>query len=179
NVASRDGVIHVTGANEVVLFATAATDIRSFAGRKVDDAIAAAHADMARVEEQPFAMLRGRHLAHYRELFNRVYLRLGGSTPESVRASATAARLAAQAGGENDPGLAQLYFDFGRYLLISSSRPGGFPANLQGIWADGIHTPWNGDWHLNINVQMNYWPAQVCNLAELHEPLFALIRSLA
>ena len=66
----------------------------------------------------------------------------------------------------------------GRYLLISSSRPGGLPANLQGIWAEEIQTPWNGDWHLDINVQMNYWPAEVCNLSELHEPLHKLIASL-
>ena len=80
--------------------------------------------------------------------------------------------------GKPDPGLMQLYFDFGRYLLISSSRPGGLPANLQGIWAEETQTPWNADWHLNINVQMNYWPAEVCNLSELHQPLFALIDSL-
>jgi alpha-L-fucosidase 2 len=80
--------------------------------------------------------------------------------------------------GAGDPALAALYFNFGRYLLISSSRPGGLPANLQGIWAEEIHTPWNGDWHLDINVQMNYWPAEVCNLSELHEPLHQLIASL-
>ena len=74
--------------------------------------------------------------------------------------------------------MAALYFNFGRYLLISSSRPGGLPANLQGIWAEEIQTPWNGDWHLDINVQMNYWPAEVCNLSELHEPLHKLIASL-
>ena len=80
--------------------------------------------------------------------------------------------------GADDPALAALYFNFGRYLLISSSRPGGLPANLQGIWAEEIQTPWNGDWHLDINVQMNYWPAEVCNLSELHEPLHKLIASL-
>ena len=78
----------------------------------------------------------------------------------------------------NDPSLPALYFNFGRYLLISSSRPGGLPPNLQGIWAEEIHTPWNGDWHLDVNVQMNYWPAEVCNLSDLTEPLFALIASL-
>ena len=76
------------------------------------------------------------------------------------------------------PALAALYFNFGRYLLISSSRPGGLPPNLQGIWAEEIHTPWTGDWHLDVNVQMNYWPAEVCNLSDLTQPLFALIASL-
>ena len=90
----------------------------------------------------------------------------------------TPQRLAGFAKGAEDPALAALYFNFGRYLLISSSRPGGLPANLQGIWAEEIQTPWNGDWHLDINVQMNYWPAEVCNLSELHEPLHKLIASL-
>jgi alpha-L-fucosidase 2 len=71
-----------------------------------------------------------------------------------------------------------LFFDFGRYLLISSSRPGGFPPNLQGIWAEEVQTPWNADWHLNINAQMNYWPAESCNLSDLHQPMFAFIESL-
>ncbi|MEN9992028.1 MAG: hypothetical protein RLZZ224_1730, partial [Verrucomicrobiota bacterium] len=76
-------------------------------------------------------------------------------------------RLIAFAQGKPDPALAALYFHFGRYLLISSSRPGGLPANLQGIWAEETQTPWNGDWHLDINVQMNYWPALMGNLLEL------------
>jgi alpha-L-fucosidase 2 len=90
----------------------------------------------------------------------------------------TEQRLIGFAKGAPDPALAALYFNFGRYLLISASRPGGLPANLQGIWAEEIHTPWNGDWHLDINVQMNYWPAEVCNLSELHEPMHKLIASL-
>lgn len=178
-VTSNDGVIRVTAADDVVVLVTSATDIKSFAGRRVDDAMVTARDDLARAAARPFAMLRGRHIAHHRKLFDRVALRLAGSSPAAIQASSTAARLVAQAAGTSDPGLAQLYFDFGRYLLIASSRPDGFPANLQGLWADGITTPWNGDWHLNVNVQMNYWPAEVCNLSELHQPLFALIRSLA
>ncbi|OHB64215.1 MAG: hypothetical protein A2Y76_16000 [Planctomycetes bacterium RBG_13_60_9] len=90
----------------------------------------------------------------------------------------TLERLAGFSQGTADPALAALYFNYGRYLLISSSRPGGLPANLQGIWAEEIQTPWNGDWHLDINVQMNYWPAEVCNLSELHEPMHKLIAAL-
>ena len=74
--------------------------------------------------------------------------------------------------GETDLGLEALYFQFGRYLLIASSRPGGLPANLQGLWNDSMFPPWDSDYHLNINLQMNYWPAEVTNLAELHQPLF-------
>jgi alpha-L-fucosidase 2 len=177
NVSAADGVIHVKNADEVMLLVTAATDIKSFAGRKVDDAVETATADLNKVTNKSYAALRAAHLTHYQSLFNRVGLRLEG-TPAEARNAVTAERLDAQAHGTDDPGLVQLYFDFGRYLLISSSRPGGFPPNLQGIWADGIDTPWNGDWHLNVNVQMNFWPAEVCNLSELHKPLFALIGSL-
>ncbi|MBP7141706.1 MAG: glycoside hydrolase family 95 protein, partial [Opitutaceae bacterium] len=101
-----------------------------------------------------------------------------GAPDSDLASKPTLQRLLEFHDGSADPSLAALYFNFGRYLLISSSRPGGFPANLQGIWADTLQTPWNGDWHANINVQMNYWPAEVTNLSELHEPLFALIESL-
>ncbi len=80
--------------------------------------------------------------------------------------------------GEADLGLEALYFQFGRYLLIASSRPGGLPANLQGLWNDSMFPPWDADYHLNINLQMNYWPAEVTNLAELHQPLFEYLKSL-
>ena len=80
--------------------------------------------------------------------------------------------------GTEDAGLEALYFQFGRYLLIASSRPGGLPANLQGLWNDSLHAPWDSDYHLNINLQMNYWPAEVTNLAETHLPLFDYLESL-
>ena len=78
-----------------------------------------------------------------------------------------------------DPDLVALYFQYGRYLLIASSRPGTQPANLQGIWNEQIRPPWSSNWTANINVQMNYWPAETCNLAECHEPLFELIGGLS
>jgi alpha-L-fucosidase 2 len=176
-VTTIDDVLRVEGADEVVLVMSGATDIKTFAGRKVENAVNAAVADVERVKGKSFAALRAAHLRHFQSLYNRVSLRLEG-TPSEARAAVTKERLVAQAHGNDDPALAQLYFDFGRYLLIASSRPGGLPPNLQGIWAEGIQTPWNGDWHLNVNVQMNFWPAEVCNLSELHEPLFALIDSL-
>ncbi|HUG11783.1 MAG TPA: glycoside hydrolase N-terminal domain-containing protein [Opitutaceae bacterium] len=178
SVTSIEGGLHVDGANEVMLLVTAATDIKSFAGRKVDDAIATTATDLEAAAVKSYSVLRNSHVAHYRSLFDRVGLRLGGTSPETAALPTTGARLVVQSSGESDPGLAQLYFDFGRYLLISSSRPDGLPANLQGIWAESVQTPWNGDWHLNVNVQMNYWPAEVCNLSELHQPLFGLIASL-
>ncbi|HKS41272.1 MAG TPA: glycoside hydrolase family 95 protein, partial [Blastocatellia bacterium] len=164
-------------ADEVVLLVTAATDIRSFAGRKVQDVMKTSASELARAAAKPFASLRRDHINDYQRWFNRVSLELGSNNSEAI-AKPTLTRLQMLAEGKPDPALMQLYFDFGRYLLISSSRPGGLPANLQGIWAEEIQTPWNADWHLNINVQMNYWPAEVCNLSELHQPLFALINSL-
>jgi alpha-L-fucosidase 2 len=169
--------VRVRGADEVLLFVTAATDIKSFAGRPVADARAAAEADLVRAATQDFAALRAAHTADYRRYYDRSALDLGAPDPAAA-ARPTPERLKAFYAGAADPSLAALYFNFGRYLLISSSRPGGLPANLQGLWADSIQTPWNGDWHANINVQMNYWPAEVTNLSELHEPLFAFIGSL-
>lgn len=178
-VRAGEAGVQVRGADEVVLLVAGVTDIghRSFAGRKVDDPGVAAAQDLARAAPVAYAALRSAHVADYRGWFDRMALTL---TPAAAAAPAASAprRLDAFAAGQPDPGLAALYFNFGRYLLISSSRPGGLPANLQGIWADTINTPWNGDWHLNINVQMNYWLAEVAGLPELHRPLFALIGSL-
>jgi len=176
-VAAAGGALQVRGASEVVLLVTAATDIRSFAGRRSDDPLAMASNDLARAAAKPGAELRRAHVADYRSFFDRVGLRLGRADPAAATRP-TPARLQALQSGAPDPGLMALYFNFGRYLLISASRPGGLPANLQGIWAEEIQTPWNADWHLNINVQMNYWPAEPGNLSDLAQPLFAFIASL-
>jgi len=165
----------VTGADEVVLLLAAATDYRGFAGRQLSDALAATQADLGKAATKSFAELRAAQQADHAQWFDRVSLDL----PQTANSSLpTDQRLIGFAKGAPDPALAKLYFDYGRYLLISSSRPGGLPANLQGIWAEEIQTPWNGDWHLDINVQMNYWPAEVCNLSELHEPMHKLIASM-
>ena len=167
----------VRKANEAVLLVTAATDFMGFAGRKTSDPVTASTVDSGKAATKTFATLLAAHVKDYQHYFNRVSLRLG---PENSAAPSMPmpARLHAFAQGMKDSGLAGLYFQYGRYLLISSSRPGGLPANLQGIWAEEVQTPWNADWHLNVNVQMNYWPAEVANLSELHQPLFALIDSL-
>ena len=172
--SDKDRII-VSNANDVFLFVTAATDYHGFAGRQVAAPVAATLQDLdAALQHTPDA-LRVAQVADHQKYFNRVDLQLPATTNSALP---TIARLIGFAQGAPDPALAALYFNFGRYLLISSSRPGGLPANLQGIWAEEIQTPWNGDWHLDINVQMNYWPAQVCNLSELQEPLNKLIASL-
>jgi alpha-L-fucosidase 2 len=183
-VVARGGTTNSVGdslvishADEVTLLITAATDYRGFAGRHSPDAELAASADMRAAAAHSYAQLLARHLTDYRGYFRRVSLDLGGGDAVSEQRTA-AERLAAAHAGASDPGLASLYFQFGRYLLISSSRPGGLPANLQGLWCEGIHPGWKGDWHLNVNVQMNYWPAESTGLGDLTDPLFALIAGL-
>ena len=111
----------------------------------------------------------------YQQLFHRAGIEL----PENKTVSqlSTDKRLEAFQ-TQDDPSLAALYYNYGRYLLISSTRPGSLPPNLQGLWANGVMTPWNGDYHTNINVQMNHWPVEPCNLSELHQPLVDLIKRL-
>jgi alpha-L-fucosidase 2 len=172
--------LRVRGADEAILLISAATDYDGFAGRHTPDPVAASLADVDKASRRSWRELRARHVADYRRYFGRVSLTLDDGSPESAEAAKlpTNRRLVALREGGNDPALMALYFQFGRYLLISSSRPGGLPANLQGLWAEEIQTPWNGDYHLDINVQMNYWPAEVTNLSDLHEPMLKLIASL-
>jgi alpha-L-fucosidase 2 len=175
-VATSGDRVRVTGADSATLLVTAATDFQGFAGRNTADPLAASQRDLDKAGLRSYSSLLAAHVADYGRYFQRVGLELG---PENAAAAGmtTPARLKAAASAP-DPGLAALYHQYGRYLLISSSRPGGLPANLQGVWAEEIQTPWNSDWHLDVNVQMNYWPAEVANLSDLHSPLFALIGSL-
>jgi alpha-L-fucosidase 2 len=177
DLSSTATTLEIRDATQVVLLLTAVTDIKTFAGRRDDNPAAATDDDLTRAAGKNFSALRAAHLADYQPLMQRVSLRIG-TTSLALAERPTPARLAAVRDGASDPGLAALFFDFGRYLLISSSRPGGLPANLQGIWAEEVQAPWNADWHLNVNLQMNYWPAEVCGLGELAQPLFAYIESL-
>lgn len=124
---------------------------------------------------RPYAEHRAEHIADYARLHGRVAIDLGGPDLSNIP---TDERVERVKGGAEDPQLEGQYFQFGRYLLIASSRPGGLPANLQGVWAEGMDPPWQSDFHLNINPQMNYWPAEPTNLAECHLPLFDLLDSL-
>ena len=176
-VSVGGSALAVSGADEVVLLIAAATDYQGFAGRQTKDPRAATRQDLDQAAKKSYEALRQAHISDYQKYFHRVSLDLKTTDAKAAaRPTPERIQLAKKTGG--DPSLAALYFNFGRYLLISSSRPGGFPANLQGIWAEEIHTPWTGDWHLDVNVEMNYWPAEVCNLSEMTQPLFALIKSL-
>ena len=125
--------------------------------------------------EQIFERLFASHVKDFRGLMDRVALDLGGHDAD---ARPTDQRLRDVQGGKQDPALAAMYFQFGRYLLVSSSRPGSQPANLQGIWNQDLVPAWGSKWTVNINTEMNYWPAEVCNLSECHEPLFDLLDDL-
>lgn len=126
---------------------------------------------------ETYERLKARHIEDYAPLFDRMKLTLG-SLEEAANDRSVAQRLAQVAQGAEDAGLVTLYFHFGRYLLLSGSRPGSLPANLQGIWNDSMTPPWDSKYTININTQMNYWPAESCNLAECHEPLFELVERM-
>ncbi|MBI4325831.1 MAG: glycoside hydrolase N-terminal domain-containing protein [Chloroflexi bacterium] len=169
SISTTADAVRVEGANAVTLLLTAATDYRGRDHEKVS----AEQLRAAGLKSYP--ALRAAHVADHQKLFRRVQMDLGSTDAARLP---TDERLEAVKKGADDPQLAALYFQYGRYLLISSSRPGDLAANLQGVWAEGIQTPWNCDYHNNINVQMNYWPAEVANLAECHEPLFDLIEMM-
>jgi alpha-L-fucosidase 2 len=141
------------------------------------DRIAAkCRAQLETAGERPYPTLRERHIKEHQRLFRRVSLDIGKSNTNSLP---TDERLEGFKKNQADQNLIALYFHYGRYLLISSSRRGTQPANLQGIWNYQVRPPWSSNWTANINVQMNYWPVETCNLGECHEPLFDLIDGLA
>ena len=170
----------VKNADNVILLLTSRTDYVWPTGARGSDPVKVSMDDMNRASSKSLDALRKAHIADHRKHFNRVSITLDDGTPEAKRAASlsTDERLHRYREKKNDPELEALFFQFGRYLLISCSRSGTMPANLQGLWADEINTPWNGDYHLNINVQMNYWPAEVTNLSECHMPMLEFIESL-
>ena len=172
--------INIDKADAVTLLVAAATSFKGIASRyQGEDPRAVVDRQLKAAEAKPFAKLREDHVADHQRLFHRVDLRLGKEGEAAPGAELpTDERLERVKKGEKDAGLDALYFKYGRYLLIACSRPGGLPANLQGLWNDQLKAPWNSDYHLNINLQMNYWLAEPTNLAELHQPLFDFIESL-
>lgn len=180
--SNRGGVLEASGADEAVFYLSADTDYRMNYDPDFRDPKAYVGVEplVTTDEWMKVALAKGydalldEHISDYSSLFSRVDLSLGG---ESVDLP-TPERLDRYRSGASDPGLEELYYQFGRYLLIASSRPGNLPANLQGIWHNGIGGPWNVDYHNNINIQMNYWPSCSANLPECAEPFFEYVRSL-
>ena len=177
HVTAEGNRLLVKGATACTIRLAAATGFRGFE-EKPDTPQAEVSAKATRqlnaAAKLSFAALRERHEADYRRLFERVSLELG---PDHGAAQPTGERLKSFAAAP-DPSLLALYFQYGRYLLISSSRPGGQPANLQGIWNYQVQPPWSCNWTSNINIEMNYWPAETCNLSDLTEPLVVLVEGL-
>ncbi|HCS66416.1 MAG TPA: hypothetical protein DIW64_21410 [Cellvibrio sp.] len=178
SLIQRDNRILVSDADSAVILISMATnfvnykDISANALLRAQDYLAKAKQQM---NNQQYSARKAAHSNFYKQYFDRVTLNLGKGefahepTDQRIRLFA----------GRHDPELASLYFQFGRYLLISSSQPGGQPANLQGLWNHRQDPPWDSKYTLNINAEMNYWPAEVTQLSELHEPLITMVKELA
>ena len=176
--ASESG-LRVNDATEVVLVLSAATSYNGFdkcPDKEGRDESELAQSYLKGAVLKNFEMLKKDHIADYQQYFNRVSLVI--NSDHKVNLPMTE-RLKRYTEGVEDTGLEALYFQFGRYLLISSSRPGGIPANLQGIWNNHVRPPWSSNFTTNINTEMNYWMVESCNLSELHAPLIDLIGHLA
>ncbi|NPA37281.1 MAG: glycoside hydrolase family 95 protein [Chlorobi bacterium] len=175
NITAKGSSLNVENADEITLLLTAATDYnlemlnfdRSIDPEKTCNDI------IAKAGKKTYSSLKQAHIADHSAIFNRVSFNLGGNNLDTIP---TDKRLNAVKKGAEDPELVTLYNQYGRYLLMGSSRkPGKLPANLQGIWNGHIKAPWNSDYHTNINLQMNYWPAEICNLSETALPLTDLV----
>jgi alpha-L-fucosidase 2 len=184
SVKIEKNIMKVDGASEVTLFISAATNypgLEKLSKGSPDlttDPIAICSGIIKKAVTKNYDKLRSSHIEEHQRLFGRVDIQLGKTDTETL-ALPTDKRLAlAKEKGVADNGLVETFFQYGRYLLISSSRPGTMPANLQGLWAWQMNPPWNADYHTNINLQMNYWPAEITNLSELHLPLFDLAEAL-
>ena len=165
---ARGNALVITGADAVTICIAGATSYVGPEDYSADPSLRC-RTVLDRVAGKPYAELRSTHVADHTGLHSRVTLDLGRTASADLP---TDERLKAVATGQDDPALIALYFQFGRYLMMGSSRPGSLPANLQGIWNHQFNAPWNSDYHPNINLQMNYWPAEVANLSECHTPLF-------
>lgn len=172
-VTRHEDKLVVRGANSATLLFAAGTSYINYENINGNPTPGVEKA-LNRAIGKSFEQLIESHVADYQRLFRRVSLNLGSTPASNLPTNIRIQKYST----ENDPELAALYFQFGRYLLISSSRPGGLPANLRGIWNKKLWPTWGSKWTTNINVEMNYWPSEVCNLAECHVPLLDLINSL-
>ena len=168
------GVISVTGAKTATLYISAATNFVNYQD-VTGDAMAKNQKYLEDAAKYDYETLLARHIEAYQQQYKRVHLSLPSTSNSDLP---TDKRLDAFTGSK-DWGMVALLFNYGRYLLISSSQPGGQPANLQGVWNDKRDAPWDSKYTININAEMNYWPAEVCNLSETSEPLFSMIKDLS
>lgn len=174
SVSVKDGIISIDSADEATLYISIATNFKNYKELTEDETIKCRqYLESALAKD--FPEIKKAHVAYYKRFFDRVSLDLG-VTDATIKPTDERVKSFSET---NDPQLATLYFQFGRYLLISSSQPGGQPANLQGIWNDMLNPPWESKYTVNINAEMNYWPAEVTNLSEMHEPFIQLIKEVS
>lgn len=175
-VTEGDGMLHVRSAKAITLLLACATDYNQADPHKPLESFWMKQAieTLDEARHKPWQRIKKDSMADVAALMHRCDINLGKSTPE-LRSLPNDERLARFNGTQSDPDMMELYFQFGRYLLVSSSRPGSLPANLQGLWADKLRNPWQSDYHLNINMQMNYWPVHTTGLSECHEPVFWML----
>jgi len=177
--SALDTALRISGATEVVLALSMATSFNGFdkdPGSAGKDEKALANGYFKNVLNKPYQKLKEVHIKDFRKYFDRVSLQLGDTENEKL---STIDRLNRYASGKTDNSLIALFYQYSRYLLISSSRPGGLPANLQGLWNESVRPPWSSNYTTNINAEMNYWGAETGNLSEMHQPLFNFIERLA
>lgn len=173
-LTSTDDMLTLSGADKAMVLVSTGTNFTDYK-TLAEDADSKASEILDAADSKSFKSMKKAHTKLYKEYFDRVSLDLGKTasalktTDERIRDFASA----------DDPHLVELYFQFGRYLLICSSQPGGQPANLQGIWNDSLTPPWDSKYTTNINAEMNYWPAEVTNLSELHEPFITMVKEVA
>ena len=167
--------VTVNGATAATVFISAATNFKNYHDVS-DNASKKALAYLKKIEKKTYKELLKRHVEAYQEQYNRVSLTLPDGKNSAIETNRRVERFAIDG---TDQSLVALMFQYGRYLLISSSQPGGQPANLQGVWNNKMKAPWDSKYTININAEMNYWPSEVCNLAETAEPLFSMVRDLS
>jgi alpha-L-fucosidase 2 len=169
-----EGILRVQNADEAILYLTASTNYKHHKDVS-GDPVASCKSDLQALEGKAFSEVRRAHVSEYEQYFNTLSIDLGRSANEVLPTNRRIERFASS----HDPAFAALYLQYGRYLLISSSRPGTRPANLQGIWNDLLVPPWGSKYTTNINAEMNYWPAELLNLSATHEPMFKMIEELS
>ena len=183
-MAASDSSLTITKAKEAIIYIVNETSFNGFDKHPVKEGanyLEMVTNDLWHTQNMSYEEFYKRHLADYQAIYDRVKLRLSGKTRDTSYTSLTTDQLLLDYtnGGNQTPYLEELYFQFGRYLLISSSRTLGVPANLQGLWAPQLWSPWRGNYTVNINLEENYWPAFVANMAEMAEPLDEFIQGLA
>lgn len=179
-VRTGQGKLEVRDANQITIYLAAGTGFAGYNAPHNGNALPErCRKVLAAASGYGYETLKQRHVQDHRELFDRVDLKLGSIESSKLSELPTDKRLNLYKESKQDPDLEALYFHYGRYLLMASSRPGTQPANLQGIWNPHVQPPWNSDYTVNINTEMNYWLAEICNLSECHEPLFDMLDDLS